>query len=59
LRRIRFLVQHLDEGEQDLLRLRFVAGLTFAEMAEILGKREDGVRKSVNRLLARLKSQME
>ncbi len=59
LKQIRLLIQHLDFDEQELIRLRFVAELTFPEMAEILGKREDAVRKSLNRLMVRLRSQME
>jgi RNA polymerase sigma-70 factor, ECF subfamily len=53
------LICELTEEEQDLIRLRYVADLSFAEMADVLGKREDAVKKSVYRLLARLKSQME
>lgn len=59
MKQIRLLIQHLDLDEQEIIRLRFVADLTFPEMAEILGKREDAVRKSLNRLMARLRSQME
>lgn len=59
LKRIKLLIQRLREDEQDLIRLRYVADLTFAEMAEVLGKREDAVRKSLDRLLARLRSQLE
>ena len=59
LKQIRLLIQHLDLDEQELIRLRFVAELTFPEMAQLLGKREDAVRKSLNRLMARLRSQME
>ena len=59
LRQIRLLIWRLRDDEQDLIRLRYVADLTFAEMAEVLGKREDAVRKSHDRLLARLRNQME
>lgn len=59
LTRIRSLISHLDEDEQELIRLRYVADLSFAEIADLLGRREDAVKKSVYRLLARLKSQME
>lgn len=59
LSRIRSIIDHLSDQEQDLIRLRYVADLSFAEIAELLRKREDAVKKSVYRLLARLKSQME
>ena len=59
LRQIRLLIRRLRDDEQELIRLRYVADLTFVEMAEVLGKREDAVRKSHDRLLARLRSQME
>jgi RNA polymerase sigma-70 factor, ECF subfamily len=57
--RLQALICKLPEQERDLIRLRYVADLTFAEMAGVLGKHEDAVKKSVYRLLARLKSQME
>ncbi len=57
--RLRSLIRELKESEQDLIRLRYVADLSFAEIANILGKREDAIKKSMYRLLARLKSQME
>ena len=59
LSQVRFLIKKLNPEEQDLLRLRYVAELSFGEMAELLGKREDAVKKSVYRLLERLKGQME
>ena len=59
LSEVHFLIKKLNPEEQDLLRLRYVAELSFAEIAELLGKREDTVKRSVYRLLARLKGQME
>ena len=59
LSRMRSIIAHLDEEQQELIRLRYVAELSFAEIADLLGRREDAVKKSVYRLLARLKSQME
>jgi len=59
LSRLKTLIHSLPADEQDLIRLRYVAGLSFPEMAELLGKREEAVKKSVQRLLARLRSQME
>lgn len=57
--RLRFLIRKLNDNDRELIRLRYVADLSFAEMAELLGKREDAVKKSVYRLLERLKGQME
>jgi RNA polymerase sigma factor (sigma-70 family) len=57
--RLTFLIKNLNFEEQDLIHLRYVAELTFAEVADLLGKREEAVKQSVYRLLARLKGQME
>ncbi len=59
INRLRLLIRNLNAEEQDLIRLRYVAELTFAEMADLLGKREEAVKQSTYRLLARLKGQME
>jgi RNA polymerase sigma-70 factor (ECF subfamily) len=53
------LMQTLTDDERELIRLRYVAQLSFVEIAELLGRREDAVRKSLTRLLGRLYSQME
>ena len=53
------LIKNLNFEEQDLIHLRYVAELTFAEIADLLGRREEAVKKSLYRLLARLKGQME
>jgi RNA polymerase sigma-70 factor, ECF subfamily len=52
-------IRALPEHEQELLRLRYVAGLSFAEVASILTKKEDAVKKSIYRLLDRLQNQLE
>jgi RNA polymerase sigma-70 factor (ECF subfamily) len=56
---LRLLISQLKDDERELIRLRYVADLSFAEMADLLGKREEAVKKPVHRLLARLKGQME
>jgi RNA polymerase sigma-70 factor (ECF subfamily) len=53
------LISSLTDDEQELLRLRFVAELSFGEMAALLQRNEEAVKKSVYRLLARLQSQLE
>jgi RNA polymerase sigma-70 factor, ECF subfamily len=53
------LLKNLKEEEQELLRLRFAMELSFVEIAQLLGRKEDAVRKSINRILERLYSQME
>ena len=57
--RLRSLIKKINDDERELIRLRYVADLSFVEIAELLGKREDAVKKSVYRLLGRLKGQME
>jgi len=59
LDRLQSLIKKLNPEEQDLIRLRYVADLSFSEMADLIGKREDAVKKSIYRLLERLKGQME
>ena len=59
LQRLAKLVAQLDEDERELLRLRFAAGLRFAEIAVLQGRKESAVKMGYYRLLERLKSQME
>ena len=56
---LRKLILGLDEDEQELLRLRFLAGLSYPEMASLLDRKEDAVKKTLYRLLERLHNQME
>jgi len=53
------LISVLPEEERELISLRYLAELKFREIASILGRNEDAVKKSLYRLLARLKSQLE
>ena len=59
LERLSKLVAELKEDERELLRLRFAAGLNFAEIAALQGRKESAIKMSTYRLLARLNSQME
>ena len=53
------LIRKLDEDEQELLRLRYSADLSFGEMGVCLGRKEDTVKKTFYRLLARLQRHLE
>ena len=53
------LLKSLNEKEQALICLRFMAELSYREIGQILHYKEDAVRKSISRLLNRLKIQME
>lgn len=59
LERLCKLIRVLPETEKELIRLRFVAQLTYKDIAVILGSTRDAVRKRITRLLARLHNQME
>ena len=52
-------IQALAEDERDLIHLRYVAELSFAEIARTLQKNEEAVKKTLYRLLARLKQELE
>ena len=53
------LIQALPEDDRELLRLRFLASMSFPEMAQLLHRNEEAVKKTLYRLLARLQSQVE
>lgn len=57
--RLKSLLHLLDEDERELIRLRYTAELSFVEIAQLLGRKEDAVRKSLRRILDRLSIQME
>jgi len=57
--RLSKLINALSEEEQELLRLRFVADLSFGEIGRLINQKEDTAKKSIYRLLDRLKAQME
>lgn len=49
----------LSETERELLRLRFAAGLSFADIGALLGKTPAAVKTATYRLLERLEDKME
>ena len=57
--RLMSLLHLLDEDERELIRLRYSAELSFVEIAHLLGRKEDAVRKALRRVLDRLSIQME
>jgi RNA polymerase sigma-70 factor (ECF subfamily) len=54
LEQLRRMIARLDERDQELLRLRYAAGLSFAQVAATLGKSEGAVKMALARLLERL-----
>jgi RNA polymerase sigma-70 factor (ECF subfamily) len=54
LEQLRVLIAKLDERDLELLRLRYSAGLTFAQIAAALGRSQGAVKMAMQRLLARL-----
>ena len=48
-----------DSGTRADQRLRFVAQLTYKDIATLMGGTQDAIRKQVSRLLARLQDEME
>jgi RNA polymerase sigma-70 factor (ECF subfamily) len=59
LNRLRVLVAELSVEKQEMLALRFAAGLTVAETAVALHKSEAAVRKQLNRTVRALKEQFD
>lgn len=53
------LIQALPEEDRELLRLRFLVDMSFPEIARLLHRNEEAVKKTTYRLLARLHSQLE
>ena len=59
LRRLSLLVKRLEPDQIELLRLRFAADLSFAEIAGLLGRSEAAVKMAMHRLLHRLQVEWE
>jgi RNA polymerase sigma factor (sigma-70 family) len=54
---IKRILEALPQAEQELLALRFAAGLSSAEIASVIGKSEAATKKQLTRLLQRLREQ--
>ena len=57
--RMAALFAELAENERELLRLRFTADLTYAEIGSLLGRTEAAVKMAVSRLLRRMHKKWE
>ncbi len=55
--RLRTLFETLDPAARELLVLRFVARLSIADIAAVIGKKEDATQKKLSRLIHTLKEQ--
>ena len=53
------LIQALPESERELIRLRYLAELNFAEIAHLLKRNESATKKTFYRLIARIQKQLE
>lgn len=58
-RALQAAIAELPEAQQELLRLRYLAELSFSEMGDLLGRNADAVKKSLYRLQARLRQGLE
>jgi RNA polymerase sigma-70 factor (ECF subfamily) len=59
MERLNRLIGVLPEHELELTRLRYAAGLSYAEIGALVRRSEEASRKAISRLLIRLQSQME
>ena len=57
--RLRTLLSNLDPHKRELLSLRFAAGLSTSEIAVIVGKSQDAVKKQLTRTLHILREQYQ
>ncbi|MEN6580485.1 MAG: sigma-70 family RNA polymerase sigma factor [Anaerolineaceae bacterium] len=57
--RLKELLSRLDEDKQELMRLRFAGGLSFAEIAALDGKSEAAVKMMVHRTIHWLRENWE
>lgn len=56
---LRRLVRHLPPLEQQIIHLRLSSGLSFPEIANVLGESENRIKKIYYKVIERLKAQIE
>jgi RNA polymerase sigma-70 factor, ECF subfamily len=59
LQRLAMVVKKLPPEQVEYLRLRFVGHLSYAQIGQVVGKREDAVRMAITRLLEHLRKEWE
>lgn len=59
IKQLERLIRALPAAELELIRLRYVGGLSYAEIGAVAHRSEEAIRKIMFRLLARLRGQME
>ena len=59
MERLNRLMRALPEQELELIRLRYAAGLSYAEIGALVRRSEEAARKAISRLILRLQNQME
>ena len=59
LRRVILLIDKLDPEQIELLRLRFSAGLSYAEIGLFLGRSADATKMAFHRLFQKLRSELK
>jgi len=58
-RRLEEILKSLNENDQELLRLRFAAELTYQELGDVIGKKEAAAKMSLVRLIKRMRVMWE
>ena len=53
------LLHRLPPDQQELIRLRFVAELSYREIGSLLHRKEDAVRKAISRILDRIQTEID
>lgn len=57
--RVRTVIARLDRRKQELLALRFAAGLSSRQIAAVVGKNEPAIKKQLWRLVLQLREELE